>query len=248
MRRLLAALLLAFGIAPAWGAGVCTNLGIKFVGSGVTVVSIVVTQGGVPINSTIFVGAADGNTTLPTNVPTDSAGNVYQLIGQAFKNGSSGNGSGNTFYAANIAAVASGGAITYNKVTQAGGGAITVCYLTGVAASPLDFGVTAVATGSSTTPTVASLSASKSGEYYIGFVYAGSTLTQASGWVTPPASTSQSPLVLGGNRVNAGTGVLTYNPTTASANPWTAIIQAFKTATSVSQAITTPLLLLGIGG
>lgn len=210
-----------------------TNIGTN---TGATVTSIAVTVGaaGVPAGVVIFALAFFQLGNLSAS---DSASNTYTLLDNLNPNSSSLNGRVNTWHADNVSALVQNNTITVSSTGSSGHANLSVCYITGAAtASPVDTAVSASAMGSSTTPSVTGGTASVAGELNIGIVGGNATvtITQASGWTTPPNTASQtSAFIGGGNQVNSGTAGLTFNPTLSGSSPWAAAIYGFKPAAGV---------------
>jgi hypothetical protein len=208
-----------------------TNIGTNNNAAGATV-AVTVGAGGVPSGCIIVVQVAESANSAPAGSVADSASNTYVAEVGANHSGATAQGFGRVFDVVGAAALVNTNTITYTKAVSGSAASISACYVTGAATtSPLDTAVTASATGNSTTPSVTSGTPTIAGELFIGFSSENNVrvYTQASGWASPPTLVNAAiPFTLGGNRVNAGAGTLTYNPTLAISANWMAAVIAYK--------------------
>lgn len=232
------------GFRPASGISVVPiSTATQQTGSGT--ITATVPAGGVPAGSLICV-AVDERATVGNPSCADAATNTYTRI---LSEVATSRGQLDLFYAWNASALTAGQTIT---VTKAGNDAIAVSafYATGIQTSsdPHDSAVDAVATGSTTTPSVTSGTPSASGDLFVALLAQTntSTFTQDTthGWLSPPPIEANpggtSPAQLdGGTQINSGTGTITFAPTITSATQWAIGVTAFKKrVTQFTQTIT----------
>lgn len=222
-----AALIWLLSAQLAWATPAATNLGSNNANSGSTI--SITTVATANAGDTIVVGTA-GSTTLFTcdagGGISDSAGNTYTKQNETLYTGnSSATFTVCLFTAVNIAALASGGSITWTS-PLASPVAITAFVVTGVTASPLD-GVDNGVSSSGFCSQTSGVTPSVTGDMLVGVCSWDSptavtnTFTQDTGlaWATPPvkAANNGSPnegvAIAGGTVVYNSTATVTYNPT-----------------------------------
>lgn len=196
-------------------------------------VTITVGAGGVPKGAHIMLAIAHDANASSGSV-ADTAGNVpYSFsLNRSFNNVTT---NGTVFFVRcrNIGtALVNGNTIVYTLPGGATIAAVSAWYAVGLADLSID--VSAVASGSSTTPSVTSPAPTAGGELFIGII-GGQTLvtsfTQDStnaAWASPPGQVSIAAPVLGGGWAfgdQAG-GTMKYAPTLGTSDNWAALIIA----------------------
>lgn len=187
----------------------------------------------VPAKSLICVFASDFNSTGFGGSIGDGGHNTYTTIAQKFNNNSSANGYGIFAYAWNSVAL-TGATLAYTKKASGTNAAIAAFYATGIQTlfDPLDSGVTATTTGSSTTPSVTSGVAAVPGELIVGAICehgaTSDTFSQDASFSSPfDFNNSTVAVQAGGFLINISTAAQTYN-TIITNRPWAAFIAGFK--------------------
>jgi hypothetical protein len=204
------------------------------IGTGTT--SVTIGAGGVPAAAQIIVCTSDNGSVATGASVTDTAGNTYLIpnaIGLAHVAGLS----VAAYRARTGLALVNGNTITYTPTTGATLSHISAFYVLGLDNVAGDTGAYFAATGTSTAPSVTSLTPVTGGEFFIGVV-GGATLvvsfTQDStnaAWASPPGQASLAATVLvGGNVVNPSKTTLTYAPTLGTSDTWIAVIYALFVA------------------
>lgn len=173
----------------------------------------------------------------------DQIGNVYKRVAAANNNGITSNGFGTFFYTYNSIALAAGKTITYIQRGGPNSKAMSVLFATNILTTydPLDGLVTAVTTGSSSTPSVTGGTPAAAGELIVAGVSwtgaAGDTFTPDkthANFAAPPdfVAIDTGSEIAGGSVVNFGSAATTFAPTITS-NPWSARIIGFFAASTV---------------
>ena len=191
----------------------------------------------------VVVTEQSGGTLTGSGTVTDSNGRTYvKRIAQLYN---SSKACAYVFTCDNASAGTSV-TVTYNKVGTSKC-AMSIVRVDGAAAASDD--KWAVATGSSTSPSVTSPAPSQANEGFVGFIsWIGNgntdTFSQDTSlaWSDPPTpfhttSGTNDAIVNGGSVVNTGSGALTYAPTISTSRPWAAAIICFKPSV-VSAALT----------
>jgi hypothetical protein len=207
--------------------------------SGTAGATVTITGVTIPAGALIFIAAFEKNTNGSFGNFTDTASNSY--FGADVSTTSAGT-SGGTFvsqYAFNASAINNGN-ITYTKATSGVFTALTAFYATGIlrTSDPLDSNAANGTTGTSTTPSITSVSPlSVSGELVVGFLAwvagAGDTYIQdtANGYITPFDSlinTGAAAGIGGGYIIRPITVAPTFAPTLNNSRAWAISIQGFK--------------------
>lgn len=226
--------------------------------------SVIVPAGGVPAGSVIIVTVLEWFTpsypvsSMGTLADNGATPNTYYPGTPQSPSGSTGNGIANVYYAYNSEALSAGKEITYTYARTGNDCLISAMYATGlkVSTDPLDAAVTALQTGASNTPSIASGAPSVSGDLFIAvlvssYLYS-ATITQdsADGWEAPPTAASAHDIfneyfpygnIFGGSQVNAGLDALTFSPgvSTSGALDYAAWVLGFQAITETGSAANT---------
>lgn len=190
-------------------------------------VTITVGAGGVPAGAHIFVCAGDNAVTNDHSV-ADTAGNTYLSAAST----TSATIEGIIFRERTGLALSNGNTIVYTLSTGATTASVNAFYVTGLANVASE--ASAVAAGTSTTPSVTSGTPAGGGDLFVGLVASDttSTFTQDStnaAWATPPGTVSTTaPVLGGGNVVNTTNSTRKYAPTLGTSGTWVAMIAGFK--------------------
>jgi len=206
---------------------------------------------GVPAGATIIVAVRESTTTTnPTSGSvTDSAGNSYTLSGAIV------NTAGRTgiWYCQNCLTIASAGTITYTK-TGATTDPTVICagYITGIGAYDSAVFASSVSNSNVTTLTVTSGTPSVAGELFVAFMgvqVSETTITNDLYWASPPfdAAVSTTPCPIGGFRLNAGNGALTYVPSWGTTGTCAGAVIGFQPAGAAVVAANSNLPMMGVG-
>lgn len=178
----------------------------------------------------VFVAANDFN----AGTLSDSKGNTYSFYGS----GTSGGLAGFLYFCLACTAMTTSDTVTYLKHTNNDSVGMSMSSATYSGVLSRDISQSAVV-GNSAFPSITSGTPVASGELFIGCVAAkmgtGGSFTQASGWSNcldfKPASASSVAASMGGYKINAGSGALTYNPTITS-SIWVAFVVSFNAVAS----------------
>ena len=195
------------------------------------------TQAGiyVPSGALILVAVTEFGSVTAGSL-SDGGTNTYTLLTSELMSGSV--GIVMLFYTLNALALTNA-TFTYTKGLTGDKASMSLQYVLGIAASSaVDATVTAVAQGSSTTPSVISGAPGTTGEYIVGVVgWDGGgayTLTNVAPFATPfDTVNTQNAASLGGGCWNSSaTTAVTYAPTLSTTAPWASIIAGFKPASA----------------
>ncbi len=202
----------SLGTGSSTSGATCAITGVNAPAGSLIAVCVVETSHGV---GSIADGVNTGNYNLAASEPFNSGAYC-----------------GAIFYFENSAALAAA-TITYTKSVSGSTVEMSAFYISGAAASSvLDPSVTALATGSSTYPSVTSGIVGSAIEVLVGAVMcAGApTYTQASGFSTPPvlSAASTTVTVAGGVAFNGTNPTMAFSPTLGTSEQWAAIIVGFK--------------------
>src|SRR5215472_62927 len=256
----------AITYAPTWGTAATSISGIVIGFKPTTAFSVVnighttnaanasFTQSvanGVPAGATIIVAVRESTTTTnPTSGSvTDSAGNSYTLSGAVV------NTAGRTgiWYCQNCLTIASAGTITYTK-TGATTDPTVICagYITGIGAYDSAVFASNVSNSNVTTLTVTSGTPSVAGELFVAFMgvqVSETTITNDLYWASSPfdAAVSTTPCPIGGFRLNAGNGTLTYAPSWGTTGTCAGAVIGFQPAGAAVVAANSNLPMMGVG-
>ena len=211
-------------------------------GGGAATQAVTVGVGGVPLGVCIFVETNEHNTSAGVGGSvTDTAGNgpvsgSYRVAQQKLLNSSSANGFVSLFYCENAAALVNGDTITYTLMTANVGACVSAFYATGIvtASDPRD--VHSGNGGSSTGAALTSGTPATSGDLFIdviGWYGAATTLSQPTGWATPPNQATQGTTpaisrVSGGFFVATDQTTKTYTPTLSNSVLWGQVLCSFS--------------------
>lgn len=224
-RLLLGCAALALLASPA-AAVTLTHVGSGSANPAATAVAT--TSANVPTGALIIV-VVDVPANSGAHTVTDQVGNTYTKAVECFQAGVVADYGSAIYYAFNAIALPSGDTVTYT-LTASDFAAIDVSYATGMlTTSGVIDGAAICGTGSSAAPTSGTLTPASSGDLFVATAnQGGASITQASGWATPP-NVMFSGSDVSGSLTGAGVTGHAYTPSMAS-NTWSDAIAAFVVA------------------